>query len=387
MKKSFTLLAAALIGGAAWLAPSASAQTAQAIAPTNLGSNWSIAVDGGVATPLHNSAFFGGMRPVVGLNISKQISPAFGLGVEGNWGINTSSWPGMTHSSTAFDSQYVGAYGAVNLMNLFGGYSCQGRPFEIEAVAGAGWGHNFIDAANGQDWNYFATKAGLNFNFNVSQRVALQLKPAVTFNMSDAPVAQTSAAYDVNKANFSITAGVKVALDDGFQCVTPYDAAEVNALNEQINAARADAAAARAEADAAAAAAAVLATQLQECQAQGPEVITETVTQTDYASVRFVFFKLASSVVTTDQMPNVEMIADYMKHHPDSKVSIKGYASQDGNLDFNIKLAQNRAESVKKLLVQKYGIAESRITAEGEGIGHMFKEESWNRVSICTIDE
>ncbi len=83
-------------------------------------------------------------------------------------------------------------------------------------------------------------------------------------------------------------------------------------------------------------------------------------------------------------MPNVEMIADYMKHNPKSKVEIKGYASQDGNLDFNIKLAQNRAESVKKLLVKKYGISADRISASGEGIGHMFKEESWNRVSICT---
>ncbi|MCM1117689.1 MAG: OmpA family protein, partial [Pseudoflavonifractor sp.] len=128
-----------------------------------------------------------------------------------------------------------------------------------------------------------------------------------------------------------------------------------------------------------------LATQLADCQNRAPQVITNT--QTDYSSVRFVFFKLASSVVTPDQMPNVEMIADYMKNHPSSKVVIKGYASQDGNLDFNIKLAKNRAESVKKLLVKKYGIPESRITAEGEGIGHMFKEESWNRVSICTLDD
>ena len=84
MKKSITLLAAAVLtGGAACLTPAASAQEPQALAPTNFGSNWSIGIDGGVATPLKHAAFFGDMRPVIGLHLQKQISPTFGLGVEG----------------------------------------------------------------------------------------------------------------------------------------------------------------------------------------------------------------------------------------------------------------------------------------------------------------
>lgn len=386
MKKSITLLAAAVLtGGAACLTPAASAQEPQALAPTNFGSNWSIGIDGGVATPLKHAAFFGDMRPVIGLHLQKQISPTFGLGVEGTWGINTSSWPGYIKSSTAFDTQYLGVYGTANLMNLFGGYRCGGRVFEIEAVAGAGWGHNFVDDHHGEDWNYFATKAGLNFNFNVSPTVAIQVKPAVSWDMSDADVHQSSAAYNVSRAAFSITAGVNIRLGDGFECVTPYDAAQVNALNAQVNEARAAEAAARADADAAQARAAALATQLAECQNKAPQVITNTTT--DLQSVRFVFFKIGSHVVTPDQMPNVVMIADYMKNNPGSKVIIKGYASQDGNLDFNLKLAANRAEAVKNLLIKKYGISADRIQAEGEGIGHMFKEESWNRVSICTLED
>lgn len=86
-------------------------------------------------------------------------------------------------------------------------------------------------------------------------------------------------------------------------------------------------------------------------------------------------------------MPNVEMIASYLKNHKGSKVVIKGYASPEGNLEFNQKLAANRAESVKKALINKYKISADRITAEGEGIGHMFTEDSWNRVSICTIED
>lgn len=39
------------------------------------------------------------------------------------------------------------------------------------------------------------------------------------------------------------------------------------------------------------------------------------------------------------------------------------------------------------LLVKKYRISADRITAKGQGIGNMFSEADWNRVSICTIEE
>ena len=39
-------------------------------------------------------------------------------GVEGAFGVNTSSWRNRVHSSTAFDNSYVGAFGAVDLFNL-----------------------------------------------------------------------------------------------------------------------------------------------------------------------------------------------------------------------------------------------------------------------------
>lgn len=378
MKKTLLLLAATA-------ATVLGAQAQDALRQTNFGSNWSIGLDGGVVTPMSHSAFFGSMRPLVGLHLQKQISPVFGLGVEGQFGINTSSWKDRVHSSTAFDNSYVGAYGTVNLFNLFGGYQCETRPFDIDVVAGAGWGHDFINESNGSDWNYFATKVGLNFNFNVSQHVTLAVKPAITWDMSDADIDQTSAGYNRNNAVFSVQAGVTYKFGDGFECVQPYNQAEVDALNARINELRAQAESSQAEADANAAKIAELQAALTAAQNRPAQVIKET--STNLESVRFVFFKIGSSVITADQMPNVVMIADYMKNHPNAKVEIKGYASQDGNLDFNIKLAQRRAESVKEALIKKYGISADRIKAAGEGIGHMFKEESWNRVSICTLDD
>lgn len=380
--KKFALLATAAILSAG----AANAQTA--VEHTNFGSNWSIGVDGGVTTPMTHHPFFGDMRGTAGVHIGKQLTPVFGLGVEGVAGVNTSTMYGGPKSSTAFDNSYVGAYGTVSLTNLFCGFSCNPRVFNLEAVAGAGWGHDYYNKAAGEDWNYFATKAGLNFNFNVSPTVTIALKPSVVWNMSDAGVANTSAAYNINKATFNCQVGLTYNFGPGFKCVSlGVDPAEVAALNDQINALRGQLNTANNNLNAANTKAANLQTQLTECLNRPVQVVKETDTQTMLNSVRYVFFRVGSSVITADQQPNVEMVAAYLKNHKDAKVDIKGYASPEGNLEFNERLAAARAESVKNSLIKKYGIAADRITAKGEGIGHMFSEDSWNRVSICTIED
>lgn len=330
------------------------------------------------------------MRGLTGIHIAKQISPTFGVGVEGLFAVNTSSWTNNVgyRSSTAFDASYVGAYGTVSLFNLFGGNRYAMRPFDIEAVAGAGWGHNYWNSANGEDWNYFATKVGLNFNFNVSKHVTVAVKPSIAWDMSDGGAEQSSASYNANRATFNCTAGLTYRFGNGFEYVETIDPAQVAALNATVNDLRAQVDKASNDLAAANAANANLNSQLQACLNRPAQttVVRETQTTTFLNSVRFVFFRVGSSVITADQLPNVVMIADYLKNHPDAKVEIKGYASPEGNLEFNEKLAAARAESVKNALIKRYGIAADRISAKGEGIGHMFDEESWNRVSICTID-
>lgn len=369
---------------AALAASVATASAQDALRTTGIGSNWSIGLDGGVTTPLRKHPFFGDMRGTVGAHIAKQLTPTFGLGVEGQFGVNTSSWSGKK-SATAFDNLYLGAYGTVNLFNLFSGYVPTQRAFDMDVVAGAGWGRDIYNLGAGQYHNYFATKAGLNFNFHPSEKVTISLKPYVLWDMSDAGVRFSSAAYNANKATFNLLAGVTYNFGPGFEAVREYNQAEVDALNAQVNALRADVEAATLAAAASQAEAASLAVQLDSCMNQAPKVIKEETNA--LSSVRYVFFRIGSSKITADQMPNVEMIAAYLKNHPESKVVIKGYASKDGNEEFNIKLAAARAESVRDSLIKKYGIKASRIQAEGEGIGNMFTEESWNRVSICTIED
>ena len=389
MKK--TLLFAALALGAM-------SASAQALEQPKFFDNWSIGLDGGVTTPLKHAAFFGDMRGLVGLHIQKQITPAFALGVEGQFGVNTSSWVNRVHSTTAFDNSYVGMYGAVDLVSLFGGYKCGGRFFGLEVIAGAGWGHEFVNQnhqqGDRQDWNYFMTTAGLRFNFNVSKAVTIALKPYVAWNMTDGnhffnegQWEQTSCAYDKHNATFNLQASVSYNFGPGFTCVKPYNQAEIDALNGQINDLRAQLDACLAGNAAWEAKAAALAAELEACKNRKPEVIKEAVVSNNLNSVRYVFFKVGRSNITPDQAPNVEMIAAYLKNHPEAKVVIKGYASPEGSIEVNTRLANERAAAVKDSLVKKYKINADRISAEGQGIGNMFTEDSWNRVSICTIEE
>lgn len=98
-----------------------------------------------------------------------------------------------------------------------------------------------------------------------------------------------------------------------------------------------------------------------------------------------VFFAQGKSIIPNSQRPNVERVASYLKANPEAKVMIKGYASPEGPAGLNQKLSLARANAVKKMLVNKFGISESRISTQGCGVGDVFSTKSWNRVAISTV--
>ena len=182
-----------------------------------------------------------------------------------------------------------------------------------------------------------------------------------------------------------MTVGLNYNSGPGFKCVTvPDNSAELADLNSRVNALRAqvdsrDAALAAADAKNAELTAALAAANAKPAQ-------VKVVKENTLESVRYVFFKIGSSTITADQQPNIEMIAAYLNNHPKATVQVRGYASADGPVELNERLANARAEAVKNALIKRFKIDPKRISAEGQGIGHMFSEESWNRVSICTLD-
>lgn len=356
---------------------------AQTYRRPGLADNWSLGVQAGAAAPIKGHSFFGNTRPTAAFDLEKRITPAFGLGAEAIFGFNTSRWPAATHSSTAFDRSYLGLFGSLDLFNLTGD-PCAHRPFTMGLRAGCGWGHDFISGPT-PGHSFFATKAGLFFNFNLTDRFALTLAPSMMWNLSDSPSSASSASYNAHRATLNLQAGIRYNFGRGFECVALYDGAQIDALNGQINNLRAGLDRSEAATKAADERAAALAAQLAECRNNKPEIVKEVTVNNRMNTVLDVFFLLGSSTVTPDQMPNVERVAIFLKNHPGSTVVIKGYASRDGNPALNERLAALRAEAVKSLLIKRFRISPARIQASGAGIGDLFEEDSWNRVSVCTI--
>lgn len=63
----------------------------------------------------------------------------------------------------------------------------------------------------------------------------------------------------------------------------------------------------------------------------------------------------------------IKEVADYLKRHSDVDVIIEGHTDSRGNAAYNQSLSQRRADSVRKYMINKFGISSSRITAKGYG--------------------
>lgn len=350
--------------------------------------NWSLGVNAGGITPLTHSDFVKDMRATYGLDLTKQVTPTFGLGFEYMVAHNVSP------SRTSIDASNLSLLGKINLCNLFAGYNGKPRVFEVEAVAGAGWGHHFLNETLGKDGNYFTTKFGLNLNLTPGTLRAwtFAIKPAVVYATEDRGWTN-STALNANRAAFELTAGLTYHFKNCnnqrhyMTLQKAYDQGEVDALNAKVNDLRAqvndrDAELARQREELR-----DLQQQLNDCRDKKPVVETRTITNNTQSLEQTVTFRQGKSVIDASQLPNVERVATFMRNHPKSTVSIKGYASPEGSAEINAKIALARAEAVKTLLVNKYHIAADRIAAEGQGVGDLFSEPDWNRVSICTINE
>ena len=215
------------------------------------------------------------------------------------------------------------------------------------------------------------------------------IKPALVYDLN--ACGERNVGFNANRAAWEITAGLKYH----FRCSNGkhhisfaklYDQAEVDALNEQVNNLRQTNVDQEAELTAANQRNAELEQQLADCKNQGPVIVTDTITSHKKTLESVVTFRQGGVSVVASQTPNVERIATYLKNHEKATVSIKGYASPEGKAEVNARIARQRAEAVRNMLVKRYKIAESRIAAEGQGVGNMFEEPDWNRVSICTIN-
>lgn len=78
-------------------------------------------------------------------------------------------------------------------------------------------------------------------------------------------------------------------------------------------------------------------------------------------------FASNSSNVTEDQFSEIEKVAEFLTKFGDASTVIEGHTDDRGAADYNQKLSQSRANAVRNVLIERYGIAASRVAAEGFG--------------------
>jgi OOP family OmpA-OmpF porin len=78
-------------------------------------------------------------------------------------------------------------------------------------------------------------------------------------------------------------------------------------------------------------------------------------------------FDTAKSVVKEKYYDDIKRVADFMKAYPETNAVIEGHTDNVGKAEYNDRLSDDRAKSVRQYLIDKFGIDASRITSAGYG--------------------
>lgn len=389
---SMSLTAQTVEDDAAW---KLKADTVRALKHYKGGDNWFIGIHGGVNHSLSENARFGSFgdmtKPSFGLSVGKYFSPAIGARVQFAY---------MKQQSRA-NSEAIEAYpevygdgnygfnvfagyvdGLFNLNNIFAQYDEDCR-FNVVGILGMGF-----NAASGFDdkveaWDrepgegfapykvytdnnaYFALRAGLQFNYILSN--ALDLNLEATFNATDDGYNGTR--YDRKWDSYAnLMLGLTYHFKDQygdrrFRYTEVNDQAYIDELNQKINDERAK----------------VVPVPAPVVVEKKKEVIkNELLGMT-------VSFKIDKYNITDIQKKNVAEAVKYLDEHPDVNLIVTGYADiQTGNPAYNLKLSERRAQAVYNMMVKEFGVDPARIRTDfkGDSLQPYQLKNEWNRVVV-----
>ena len=330
-------------------------------------------LQGGAQYTLGEAKFGDLISPNVQLGIGYQFTPVFGMRLQANGWQSKGGWNGYkaTKDGTPYTADYKFKYVApgldfmFNLSNLFCGWN-PNRVFNATAFIGGGanfaWGNDEVNeiAANIKDQRSYLLeylwdgtkvrpfgRAGIDLEFKVSKAVSIMIEGNANF---------TSDKYNSKKAGnadwyFNALAGLRINLGKSHTKAEPVKEAPVP-VQEYVK---------------------------PEPKPQ-PKVEEKKVEEIR----RDVFFVINSNKIASNEESKIKEVVDFLNANPDAKVVVTGYADAGtGNDRINDAISAKRAAAVVKVLKEKYGIEEARITEDSKG-AHVqpFSENDKNRVSI-----
>lgn len=374
------------------MATSASAQE-KVIEKAKFSDNWFIQAQGGASytfSEYYRDGSFGKLiTPQVALSFGKHFTPVFGLRAQVAGWESKSKYP-------AKDDYYKHKYiqgsldGMWNLTNIFGEYN-PNRAVDFYGFVGLAFVHgksnNSVNINEGRDPQEFDKKGvnksnmvlprlGFQLDYHVSNVVSLNLEANGTLLEDRFNGIVQDRSYD---GMVNVLAGVTFHINRGFKQSDVYSQSEIDKLNSQINEHRA----ALADRDNAIAG-------LKDELAKKPKVVIEekAVEETieEVLMNAVVVFKLGKSELQDNQEINIFNAAKFFQDNLDYRCVITGYADKaTGSAKVNQRISEQRAEAVKKVMVEKFGISADRITTQASGDKvQPFQNDAWNRVVIFT---
>lgn len=362
--------------------------------------NWYFGIHAGAQAKTTHQAVFRHVSPAVGVRAGKWLTPSVGISFNADFTFSDVEEMNNKYSQQIDNTMNLDLLLQANLMNIFSGYRGEPRNFEVIPGVAMGWLHNWTktgyDLGLGTIRNALTATVCCDFAWNFGKKKQWQffVEPEMQWLIGGAipefidmnGVGGKTVAFNANYSFIQLNVGLNYRFKTSngthnFCIITPCDETEIAALNAEINALRAK----NLELDALRAEIAKLRKALKDCEEKPKPVVVEKEVEPNLPAV---FYPLNKSIITPAQAQNVAIAATVMKNHPELKLQVKGYASPEGPHDNNNSLGIRRAAAVKDLLVKKYHIDPSRITAEGCGeTDQLFEIYEFNRVAMLYIDK
>lgn len=348
------------------------------------GDNWFIQIGAGITSP------FVEHKDALGYNASRQLTAVYNVGF-GKWfspyiGWRLSFLGGSMHwqNTTYNHNKWVNANFDFmwDMFNSLGGVNSK-RVFSIVPFVGLGgaytWDYKPASASqilreNGKvkstSWT-LPVSAGIQLRLRLSRYVDFFAEGRAQFFGDNLNNVAFGEPVDMN---LSVIGGFSFNIGGAdFKSYNPCDyTSYISNLNNQVNDLR----------GALATTAAALAAA--EAQLPCPEVVEAAEVVETAPLMATVRFRINSAKISDEEMVNVYNTAEYLKANPGQTVTICGYADRDtGTSEYNMGLSKRRAEAVRDVLVNKYGINPDRLSIDAQGSNvQPYSENNWNRIVI-----
>ncbi|AFL82751.1 outer membrane protein/peptidoglycan-associated (lipo)protein [Belliella baltica DSM 15883] len=80
-----------------------------------------------------------------------------------------------------------------------------------------------------------------------------------------------------------------------------------------------------------------------------------------------IYFDINQRVPAEEELKKLANLVDFIKENEDYQLTLTGYADNTGNINYNLKLAEERTKAISEALIQQFGISEDNITLESGG--------------------